>query len=279
MRQSKKFNVLHAQTSKAQSIAVLTKIFHQTPIVYSRRVNFAIQGGLSRFKYSFTDRVIAISEAIQQSLNTAGITPVQTITSIVEPLTVDSTAATRFIADNGWQHKKIIATVAALTFEKDPHTLVNSIAQLKSLRQDFILLHFGDGNLNAAVAEHITRLGLNDCYQLLGHRDDVEQFFPLMDVFVLTSIQEGLGSSLLDAFMQQVPVVATRAGGIIETVADHGLLCEIGDSDCLANAMHRLLDDAALRVQFTTQALAIAQQKHSSAAVTQAYLAVFRQLA
>ncbi len=278
MRQAKKFNIIHAQTSKAQSLAVLTKPFHKTPIVYSRRVNFAIQSGLSRWKYRFTDQVIAISDAIKRTLTAAGIYHVQTITSIVEPPSVDSEQAARFITENGWQNKKIIATVAALTFEKDPHTLINSIAYLKFLRQDFIFLHFGDGNLQADVAEQIKKLALCDYYHLLGHRENVEAFYPLMDVFILTSKQEGLGSSILDAFMHHVPVVATRAGGIVETVGTHGLLCDIGDSHCLAQSINLLLENADLRCQLTEQAHATALQKHSSETVTQAYLQVFQQL-
>ena len=62
-----------------------------------------------------------------------------------------------------------------------------------------------------------------------------------------SSRQEGLGSSILDAFIERVPVVATRAGGITETVENMGLLCDIGDSKQIANSINNLLNDKSLK--------------------------------
>src|SRR5690606_38014186 len=66
IRQGRQYDLLHAQTSQDQTLALLSKPFHGRPIVYSRRVDFVPKPGLSRWKYHQMDAVVAISPAIQQ---------------------------------------------------------------------------------------------------------------------------------------------------------------------------------------------------------------------
>src|SRR3546814_12793591 len=76
-----------------------------------------------------------------------------------------------------------------------------------------------------------------------------------MDVFVLSSRHEALGTSVLDAFLYSVPVVATDAGGLKELLAQgRGLLCPVGDHDALADAIDRVLTDRGLRADMVEQA-------------------------
>lgn len=273
------YDILHAQTSKAQLLAILTKPFHQKPIVYSRRVNFPIKGFFTKLKYLFTDKVVAITEEVQRNLENFGVKNVTVITDIVEEQpVVDTLRAFGFLKKNGWQNKKIIATVAAFTEEKDPLTLVDSIAHLSKLRNDFVFLHFGEGILKSEIIQRVKKLGINDLYQFVGYHDDIQDFYAIFDIFVLTSRQEGLGSSILDAFIQCVPVVATRAGGITETVENRGLLCEVGDSKQIALSIHKLLNDNSLTKNFTEIAYQIATTKHSIKAVSNQYLTIFNEL-
>jgi glycosyltransferase involved in cell wall biosynthesis len=272
------FDVIHAQTSKAQLLAILTKPFHGKPVVYSRRVNFPIKGFMTKLKYYFTDKVVAITEIVKQSLEDFGIKNVCVITDIVENQIINSKKAKDFILENGWQNKRIIATVAAFTEEKAPQTLVQAIAILSKLRDDFVFLHFGEGKLKTVIEENVNSLKINNLYKFVGYHDNIQDFYSVFDIFVLTSQQEGLGSSILDAFINQVPVVATKAGGITETVMNQGLLCEVGDSKTIAESIHRLLNDGQLRKDFTEKAYQIAVTKHSTESVSKAYLKVFSEL-
>jgi len=84
---------------------------------------------------------------------------------------------------------------------------------------------------------------------LAGFRHDAVSLLAAADVAVLSSRDEGLGTTLLDAMLAGVPVVATAAGGVTEVVRDgvDGLLTPIGDGAALGAALIRVLDDARLR--------------------------------
>ena len=109
----------------------------------------------------------------------------------------------------------------------------------------------------------------------MGFYENVEDFFAIFDVFVMSSQEEGLGSSVLDAFIYRVPVVSTNAGGLKESVGDHGVLCPIKSPEALADGMHRVLSDAALRTDLVERAHAVALDVHSSERVTEEYLKLF----
>ena len=278
IKHGQEFDLIHAQTSKTQLLAVLSKPFHQKPVVYSRRVNFEVKGWFSKLKYRATNQVIAITDIIKENLEKIGLKNVKVITDIIENQDINHRRAKQLIEENNWQNKKIIATVAALTSEKDPHTLVRAITHLYTIRQDFVFLHFGDGKLKTEIEKGINFLKISDIYQLLGHQNDVQDFYAVFDVFVLASKQEGLGSSILEAFVQRVPVVGTRAGGITETLENCGLLCEIGDAEGLAMAIDKLLIDKVLSEKLSQNAFEKANKKHSSETVCQAYFEVFEKL-
>ena len=91
--------------------------------------------------------------------------------------------------------------------------------------------------------------GLQNDLIFTGFRNDVPDILPEVDLFLITSKTEGLGTTILDAFAAGVPVVATKAGGIPEIVRhrETGLLADLGDSQVLATYLHEMLNDAALR--------------------------------
>jgi glycosyltransferase involved in cell wall biosynthesis len=104
-------------------------------------------------------------------------------------------------------------------------------------------------------------------------------FFPELDVMLITSETEGLGTAILDAFACKVPVVATAAGGIPEIVIHQqtGLLAAVADASGLADAVTNLLTDANLRNSLIAGATAHLQNfsREATAAKTlREYLAV-----
>jgi L-malate glycosyltransferase len=92
---------------------------------------------------------------------------------------------------------------------------------------------------------------------LPGFRQDVLQLMKSIDLFVMSSVTEGLGSTILDAMAMKLPVVATHAGGIPEAVVhgETGLLVAPADPRALAGAIVRLLKDVPLRERMGTAAL------------------------
>ena len=239
-----KYDILHCQGSKEMTWCALTRQMHGRPVVLSRRVNFKPGGALTAWKYRQAAAVVAVSPAIRETLHQFGVKEVEVIPSAFLPTAPDEKRMAALRAEFGVGNRKIIATVAALTPEKDPFTMVEAVRKLTARRQDFIFLHFGDGMLRSELVKKIEAAGLEEVYFPAGHRNHLEGLYPAFDVYAMSSTEEGLGSSVLDAFYHRVPVVSTNAGGLKNLMADgRGLLCATGDADCLAKGMEQLLEE------------------------------------
>ncbi len=275
-RHGSEFDLLHAQTAKAQSLAILSKPFHRRPVLYTRRVDFVPKGFFTSLKYRLTNKVVAISMAIQAILTEFGVKNVDVIPSAVKPRVLNKTRAEELVEKLGTGEKKIIGVIAAMVPHKDPLTLVEAVRELRKLRDDFVVLHFGDGELREKVEVKIREYGLQDCLLLQGYTKEVEDFYSIFDVFLMTSYEEGLGSSVLDAFAYRVPVVATLAGGLKETVQDRGTLCGIGQSTELAEALSKTIDGGSEIMDYVEEAYEHVIKNHSIHIISEQYVKVFR---
>jgi glycosyltransferase involved in cell wall biosynthesis len=139
----------------------------------------------------------------------------------------------------------LVGTVACLKPQKAPLDFVEAAAA--ALRADprlrFVVA--GDGELRGAVEARARDLGLGERFRLLGWRRDVPALLSALDLFVLTSLFEGLPRAVLQAMVAGVPVVATAVGGTPEVVRDGetGLLVPPGDPAAAAAAIVRLAGD------------------------------------
>jgi glycosyltransferase involved in cell wall biosynthesis len=275
MKYGRSFDIIHAQTAKGQSIAVLTRVFHNRPIVYTRRVDFIPKGSLARLKYKLTNKVVAISTPIKEILEEFGVNNIEVIPSSVVELKLNRNRGADLIKDLSISGKINIAAISALVPHKDPLTMVETIKELSEIRTDFVFLHFGDGKLKKEVTKKITEYKLENIYRLPGFYDNVEDFFSIFDLFVMSSQEEGLGSSVLDAFIYKVPVVSTDAGGLKETVEGRGLLCHVKDSKCLANSINRILEDKLLRERLVNKAYNDVKEHYSLEQNINKYVRIF----
>ena len=153
--------------------------------------------------------------------------------------------------------------------------MVRTIGELYKLRQDFVFLHFGTGPLAPQVLHEINTLKLLDCYKIMGFIEDVEDFFSIFDVFVMSSEEEGLGSSVLDAFIYKIPVATTNAGGLKEIVEGRGLLSPVKDAMQLSKNIDRLLNDTQLRNELSEKAYTYVIQNHSVEKIASEYKTLF----
>ena len=101
----------------------------------------------------------------------------------------------------------------------------------------------------ASLRAFVDDLGLRDAVRLTGEVSDAQlgAYFAAADVYVSTSVHEGFGVPLVEAFRAGVPVVAAAAGAVAETVGDGGLVLERSDPTLVAAAVERVLGDEALR--------------------------------
>ncbi len=278
MKHARYVDIVHAQTASGQMYGMMSRLFHKTPVVYTRRVDFVPSGFFTQLKYNRTDKLVAISGAIKKILENFGQTDITVIPDIANPKELNKDRATKLIHFRGWHNKKIIGTVAALVPHKDPITMVNAIHHLSQMRDDFMFLHFGEGELQQEVEKEIAHLNVSRWYHLMGHVDDVEDFFSIFDLYAMSSQEEGLGSSVLDAFQYKVPVVSTNAGGLQEVVEGNGLVCDVHDAKALALSMNEILNDTDLASAITQNAHESVQNKYSLKVITDQYIRLFESL-
>jgi len=129
------------------------------------------------------------------------------------------------------------------------------------------------------MQQKVKELSLEKIYLFPGHMDQVEDFFSVIQVFLMSSFNEGLGSSVLDAYFNKVPVVSTNAGGLADLVADgKAMIAEPGDASAMASAINFLLDHPESSTQQTEKAYRFVIAEHSLPSITDQYLSLFGQL-
>jgi len=261
----KKFDIINAQTGKAHTQCFLIKIIINFKLIYTRRVDFIPRGRLTKYKYLKTDLVVSISKSISKILNKSEIVANSPViySSFVPKRLNNKRAENLLLKLKIPREKKIIGLISALEPHKDPQTAIKVCSELNKKSYDYIFLHFGDGSLFKDIKEEINLHGLQKKYLLMGHLDSVEDFFSIFDFFLMTSTEEGLGSSVLDAFYYKVPVVSTDAGGLKELVLNRGLLSEKGNALGLAKNIQKLRKDKKIREKNTSSAYEYCIQKHN----------------
>ncbi len=151
----------------------------------------------------------------------------------------------------------VVGTVGNFTPKKDQRTLLRAFAILLESQPDAQLVLVGTGPLERELQQLASALRIADSVRFTGMRDDVPHVLPAFDVFVLTSLQEGLPIALVEAFAAGIPAVATDAGGTGEVLTDgqEGLLVPPARPELVAEALERFAGDPRLRAEFSVKAL------------------------
>jgi len=141
----------------------------------------------------------------------------------------------------------VLVSVGRLQAPKDFITLTRALVLLPAGSFEAVIV--GDGRDRPAVEAELQRLGLRDRVRLAGERYDVPELLAQSDVFVLSSLSEGLPVSVLEAMAAELPVVASRVGGVPELVVEGrtGFLVAPENPAALAGALQPLVEDAELR--------------------------------
>ncbi len=247
--------ILHAHDAHALTLAGVCAGLTGAPLVVTRRVDFPLR---RRGYWGRADRVIAISGAVADVLVRDGIER-QRITVVHSGISV---AATRVVERLGIRDllglapgALVAANVAALVPHKDHATLLGAAKQLEHRHPHLHWVVAGEGEARAALETRISALGLRGRVHLMGHLDRPERLIADADVFVMSSRQEGLGTSVLEAMALGTPVASTAAGGLPEMLAQGaGLLVPPGNPQALAEAVARVLDDPGLRANLVERA-------------------------
>ncbi|HKN19727.1 MAG TPA: GT4 family glycosyltransferase PelF [Dissulfurispiraceae bacterium] len=144
-----------------------------------------------------------------------------------------------------------------------------------------VFLIVGRGELQEALEQQAAELGLGDSIRFLGFREDIPDLLNLIDIFVLSSLSEGLSLSILEAMAAGKPVVATNVGGNPEVIVEGstGFLVPVGDPEALARRIMTFLSDPGSARGMGQEARKRVLENFSVEAMTMRYQSLYRELA
>jgi glycosyltransferase involved in cell wall biosynthesis len=173
--------------------------------------------------------------------------------------------------------RSVIGAVGRLSAEKGFDILIQAISQTLKDGWDVELWIVGDGDEKPRLQALINRLGIWDRVRLLGYRSDIRVVYEALDLFVLSSLREGLPNVLLEAMAMEVPVIATRIAGVPRLVQPgrNGLLVEPGSVEGLTRALRWLLGDVELQNGFRRAGRRTVETRHSFAVRMQKVRALY----
>jgi glycosyltransferase involved in cell wall biosynthesis len=270
--------LVHAHDGHALTLAGVGAWLTGCPFVVTRRVTFPIR---RRFFWARASRIIVISRAVGDALIRDGLdeSKLVIVPSALDPAASASPAVDHRTRLKVSQSGQLAVALGSLTPEKDHLTLIQAASLLVQDLPDLHWIIVGEGPVEKRLQQTIRELGVEDRVHLVGGLEDPHQALAGADVFVLSSTSEGFGSSVLAAMARDIPVVATRVGGVPDLLANgSGMLVSPQSPDELAAAVRQVLSDSVLRESLVQNARA-ELPKYSASAMAERVLSVYRSCA
>lgn len=281
-------DIVHAHDAHGVAMAALAASMCGAAIrpklVAARRVDFHVGKNMfSRWKYRRIDRFVCASQFIQSMLVSDGI-PSSSTTVVYEGVDLHRVHSAppidlhrEFSLPRG---APLVGNVAALVPHKGQRDLIDAAALVVEQVPDARFIIAGEGHLEHELVRQVRARDLERHIVFTGFRSDVLSLHQSFDLFVMSSVTEGLGTSALDAMAAGRAVVATRAGGLSEVVEHErtGLLVPVQDVPALADAITRLLADHSFRRTCEHNARTQATRRFSADRMVDETVAVYEQL-
>lgn len=278
----------HYHDAHAAAVGKAASSLAKVPLqVLSRRVDFPLRKNpFSRWKYKNNlDAIIAISNGVKEVLVKSGINPeiIHVIPSGIDFSAYESISSSDYLRKE-LSFKKddyLVGIVAHLADHKGHRYLIEATRILKEKAPRIKLVIVGEGPLKMELTKQVKDSHVDDMVFFLGFREDIPQILASLDLFVLSSYLEGLGSSLLDAMASRLPVVATKVGGIPEVVihGETGLLVPSRDPKALAEAIFELYQDKKKALIMGKRGCEVVQKKFSDKAMAGRIVSLYKDLA
>ena len=254
------FTIIHTHSSKAGLLARLAAVLNKTPIVIHTIHGFAFNDFMNMFKKNFfiyvekllakwTDVLITVSNLNKKKiidLNIAHENKIKNIYSGIDLSLFTNKRNDDFRKELNLENDHLLlGSVGRLSDQKDPITMIEAFGIISKPFPNAHLALVGDGKLKGKILEKIDQLKLNDRIHLTGNKNNPWSVYHSMDLFIMSSIYEGLGRSITEALSCGVPVVCTDVEGVPEIVRDNitGILVPPKDSNKLADGIIRTLND------------------------------------
>lgn len=282
------YDILHSHTSHAHTLAFWASFGTKARRLVTRRVDFSIFRHsflkLSGIKYYYmADFYIAISHKIKDVLVNDGIQAgrIFVVHSGINPNRFGDVGKDHLIDEfNIKSSEQVVINVAHLAGHKGQKYLVRAVPLVLAKIPTARFFIVGGGELMDKLQTLSASLGIKHEIIFTGFRHDVGAFYQIADLFVMSSVQEGLGTAVLDAMALGKPVVATRSGGIPEIISDGetGRLVAPANPEALAAGIVELLTHTDRAKQMASQGRIAVRKKFSIETMVDKNIEVYQRI-
>ena len=291
---SRRVHIVHSHNWSTFLYSVIAATLARTPVLVHGEHGREAQATrrrqllLSRLLSKHVDRVATVSADLARELIPAwGIRP-EKVAAIPNGVDLE-----RFgpVGEDGslrlelglTAENRVILNVGRLRPVKDPRTLMRAFARTyREFPQVRLLLVGSDHGtgMRSDLETLATSLGLESAVCFLGVRHDIPRLLSLSDVYVNSSVFEGMSNTILEAMAAGKPIVASAVGGNAEIVRDGetGYLFPVGDEHLLAAHLLNLLRDSSLRKRMGQAARDEVERKHQISTMVNAYSSLYQEL-
>ena len=251
-------SIVHSHEAHSLTpLVILKRLGADFHLVNTRRVDFSVRKNLfSIYKYNYAKlNLVAISQGVKKVLVKDGISPdsISVVYSGVPvPAVPGKKESEKMNETLGLVGYTVFGTVANFSPHKDLPTLLRAYAIYSNTNSRCKLLMIGDGPLFDSTKKMAEELNISGSVIFTGFRTDVPLLMSCMDIFMVSSILEGLNTSIIDAMHMGLPVIATNTGGIGELLEDgvNGFLVPPRMPDIMVEKMNVLTLSDSMRTEY-----------------------------
>ncbi len=236
---------------------------------------------ITRYGLQQSDGVTAVSKFLKQAtIETFDFDEIEVIPNFICGKHYFRTPEAPLRTELAPNAERLLVHVSNFRHVKRPVDCVEILAKVRAEGQDARLVMVVDGPELSAVRYRGEQLGMNGNIVYVGKQANIADYLGVADVFLLPSELESFGLAALEAQACEVPVIATRIGGIPEVVNDGetGFLSDVGDVEKMSVDALKLLRDEDLRRAFGTRGRELAISRYSTEKIIPQYIAFYEKI-
>jgi N-acetyl-alpha-D-glucosaminyl L-malate synthase BshA len=233
---------------------------------------------ITRYALQQSDGVTAVSRFLKKAtIETFDYDDIEVIPNFICPQHYRRTPDAPLHDELAANGEKLLVHVSNFRSVKRPADCIDIVAKAREAGENVRLVMVGDGPERSAAAYRAEQRGMNGNVIFVGKQANISDYLGVADIFLLPSELESFGLAALEAQACELPVIATRIGGIPEVVADgeSGYLSEIGDVDKMAADTIKLLRDEDMRHAFGKRGRELAVERYSTEQIIPQYIAFY----
>lgn len=261
-----KIDIIHINNNIISNrAAAIAGILTFRKIIVHDRMGIQL-GGFDRFLLKYVTIIIAISESVQKKY--FGVVDREKVRIVYNGL--DTRSFKKLDANKSSDF--VIGCVGRLVSWKGVEILIKALPKVLKHHSNIKVVIVGEGGERNKLEKLVTHLNMSETVNFLGNRENVQEIYSSMDLFIHTAIEpEPFGRVIIEAMSCELPIISTNIGGPKEIITHgfDGYLIEPGDSDILSDQIFYLIENPKVRSQISKNALLTVENKFDISMTTQ----------